>query len=506
MTIKKKRRDRRFYRFLAFSIVLGALSFYFAGIETKDDFGIGILKMACFLGASFSFLKFLEYFYPLLHKDIECYISQNNLFCDGKKYNLSLKDTYLTIKFQTIAELYSVSLWVDRKYDKKTVLDDVILTNDELDELLKLIQPYRKSKLDLKNVKGFTLFEEGFIINRIEIFYDDVDKFEAEFFEDSHVVKLTIRLKNGETIYYRALSGNEYFKIRYVFDRLNDQEVAQDDFESYKKATINTIEDIIAFGDEEEIQKIISIDNDASTEQSDTKRDKEHLFNLLKAVGVSVLIIGGIFGYVSYRYTIYSSALLNIENYYFYQAMASFLLGALVTVGMHFIYKAIVNKNARHYLISTFILLIAFLYYYDKQIRISLYIENFSNRPKSVVVDGKRYEVAPKDELKLIFLKNRVTLDNETLQRGCYVVNLDYNNTLLEYGVSNSSNFGARFNFSPFESSKKITKIDSNGECTHTKYRVGRFSGEDSYYIYGHSKKLKEMEERSKNENKTKEH
>lgn len=37
-------------------------------------------------------------------------------------------------------------------------------------------------------------------------------------------------------------------------------------------------------------------------------------------------------------------------------------------------------------------------------------------------------------------------------------------------------------------------------------FTLGNISGENSYYIYGHSKKLKEMGERSKNENKTKEH
>ncbi len=138
----------------------------------------------------------------------------------------------------------------------------------------------------------------------------------------------------------------------------------------------------------------------------------------------------------------------------------------------------------KYFLGSMVVVFLGFLFTYDLgKLDKRIFLKNFSNTPKTVVVNGKKYKVDSNLYEILEFPKGDIKIGNESINKsGCYVVNLSYPKKIYKlYFVQKFSFNGNDFNvITPFSKIKyKIYKVDDDPNCWVSSSK----ESDASYYI-----------------------
>lgn len=167
-------------------------------------------------------------------------IKDSKLFYEDKEY--SLNNAYLTIAYEKIDRFYEASLHLEGANNSIQIFEDIILDNEELNEILNLIKPYRKTEIpliekkeeemdktikeineDKKNIKldrgeHISLFNRGLIIDGQEILYSEIESFisKEEQVRSKFYLDIFITLKNGTVITKRLEYIDEQAKAYYA--------------------------------------------------------------------------------------------------------------------------------------------------------------------------------------------------------------------------------------------------------------------------------------------------
>lgn len=124
----------------------------------------------------------------------------------------------------------------------------------------------------------------------------------------------------------------------------------------------------------------------------------------------------------------------------------------------------------KYVLVSMGVVFLGFLFTYNLgKVDKTIYLENFSNVPQAIIINGKKYKVNPHFSKKLEFPKINVKIEGESIQKGCYIVNLSYPNKFYQLSLVQSINFnGVKFNIANKlinKITKKIFRVDESPNC-----------------------------------------
>jgi len=175
------------------------------------------------------------------------------------------------------------------------------------------------------------------------------------------------------------------------------------------------------------------------------------------------------------------------REYEFYSFFNNQLFGVIM-VGF-FISAVLWKVDFFKYLaVSMAIVFLGFVFTYDLgELHKRIYLENFSNKPVTVTVNGKKYTISAHSHEMLDFGKNNVKVNGYVIDyKGCYIINLSYPKYYYNYGlIHNVSLNGISFNTVMMvgEIDDKIYQIDKKPNCWVSKSKDFYVGRNFAYYI-----------------------
>ena len=164
---------------------------------------INLFSAITMIGGLYLLLKGYLYFFDVIEckgKSFSIRINNNILYIDNN--SIYLKDKFLFLNTQKCDNYFKVFL-----YDENRLILKAILDEKEYIKFFKLIKPYKKLPLYLKETYGVFICKESFSIDGKEFFYDEIVLIEWEIKTDkciftycSKAIYVYIRLKNNTLI------------------------------------------------------------------------------------------------------------------------------------------------------------------------------------------------------------------------------------------------------------------------------------------------------------------
>lgn len=235
MKIVKK--EKRNYLFSGLMLVVSGALIMIYLIETRGDagdFSTVFGKLASLVSVIIGIVYLVRYSKFYQERDEEFDIKDNTLYFQDKSY--PLQDSFLSLQFRQTpnADMFRVTLFLQYNQKTQKVFEHIVFDAHEMATFLKLIKPYRKSKTCLVDEEHWRieLFQEGFMYEKREIFYDEVEKFDTIFIDTKAAwyMDIDIVLKSGEKIDARLSNGyKEYARAQLaaLFVQANGKEIPQ---------------------------------------------------------------------------------------------------------------------------------------------------------------------------------------------------------------------------------------------------------------------------------------
>ena len=240
MIIQQKEKPLYFYGGLIAIIIGGFFLFYLMDYKSESGDFLTVMgklfSLTCVILGIISALRYDKYRQP---KDVSLEIDENNLIYNDKEYPLS--ESYLTTNYTKSSDFFRTTLWLEKDDTATEIFKNVVLNLEEMANFLDIIKPYRKSNVCLaKKSRGkITLFNGGFIFEKREILYTEIEKFETIIVKTDgrDYLDIEVVLKNGEKIDKRLIDGNhEYAQALYAEILFKDKELSKIDFNCPKKS------------------------------------------------------------------------------------------------------------------------------------------------------------------------------------------------------------------------------------------------------------------------------
>ena len=88
----------------------------------------------------------------------------------------------------------------------------------------------------------------------------------------------------------------------------------------------------------------------------------------------------------------------------------------------------------KYLFISMIIVFLGYIFIYNlAKLDKTIYLENFSNTPKNIILNGRKYIVEENFYKRLEFPKVNIKIENKELKNsGCYIINLSYPKKILQ--------------------------------------------------------------------------
>lgn len=222
MKIVKK--EKTVYFFLGITFVFGGLALLLYFIDTRGaagDFITVFGKLASIVVVIVGIGYFVLYGRFYQNKNVAISIEDGVLRFEDKSYLLD--GSFLTLQMKTTPkkDMYQVTLFLEKNNKSQKIFERIVFNLNEMQEFLKLIKPYRKTKVCLVDEKPYKiqLFDGGFTYEGREILYDEVQSFDTVFIDTKGIPYLDIEivLKNGDKIETRLNNGiKEYARAKYA--------------------------------------------------------------------------------------------------------------------------------------------------------------------------------------------------------------------------------------------------------------------------------------------------
>lgn len=192
--------------------------------------------------------------------------------------------------------------------------------------------------------------------------------------------------------------------------------------------------------------------------------------------------------YVVWIYTVVENGADYRTPYEFHHTVQKYLypvwaLGLLIMLYIYAVSKKI------NYLSVTVLTVFAGWYCFDEPLHKHLVVVNFSDRNRSVQVDGINYLIEPDEKLEFLFARRNVVVDGELLEKkGCYLVNASYPQKYLRFAPDRN------FHYKDITFDKvgpwallgnKITRIDPNPRSVVEQVCGRAWKNSISYCIWG---------------------
>ncbi len=334
-----------------------------------------------------------------------------------------------------------------------------------------------------ENIEKYKFLEDFYAASYMEYLSEVAEKFQKDLLEGKSV---EINSGNLKIVFSKndfKLFQNGKLEIDGLYGfKIVDFEVVLTDYElnsfilplNLKTKALFEIYSRIYTPDKEKFQK-------AKNEFTKIKNRKIKR-NLIISVIAGFVIVFALYIKIKYsyhfekEYDFYSF----FNNQLFGVSMVGFLISAVLWKIDFFKYLAI----------SMVIVFLGFVLTYDKAERDKrIYLENFSNKPVTVTVNGKKYTIDKHSSEMFDFGKGNVKVNGYEIDyKGCYIVNLNYPKYYYKYGlIQHFSLNGISFNTVTMigEIDDKIYQIDKHPNCWVTKVKEYFGSGESEYYIEG---------------------
>ena len=183
MTIAKK--EKKNYLYGGIALVVGGTIMMLYLVETRGpagDFVTAFGKVSSLIAIIMGIVYLVRYDRFYQEKSVELDIQNDILVFEDESY--PLEGCFLTLQMQTTPkkDMYRLTLFLEKKSDKaKRIFENIVFDVKEMAEFLKLIKPYRKTKVCLVSEKPYKiqLFQGGFTYEGREILYNEVEQFDT---------------------------------------------------------------------------------------------------------------------------------------------------------------------------------------------------------------------------------------------------------------------------------------------------------------------------------------